>query len=658
MSEHLALFIDFENIAIWAGEKFFDFDLTRLLEYLRSRGRVVVKRAYADWGRFNKYQEEMLTNSIDLIQIYSVRGSKNRADIRLSVDAFETTITHPEIDTIVVVSGDSDFGILVTRLREYGRYVLGIGPRDISHTLLVKSCDEFVYLETIFSAPQPALTVSSPDQADARQLLVRALAAFGQRGELPVLAAKLKHTMLSIDPTFNEANFGYAQFKSWLESNQDIVRLHFKDLQLHVTPVDFGAPSNGQVASPVETEPAPRLAAAAPPAQVQPEPWAHYQRLYNKLIGSPMSFRRDVLRDIYRELSEHPGQHTPDELLDLLRQRYSDEGLVRSRASLQKIYQMGFRQRAYEFVGKVSMHTRICLVEDIHSEAGFIRRAESGFVYAILNNGLELDRLEIAAVLLEDSEQVEYVESLLQDLEQRGLVERLGEDYHLPGSSTIPFRNAPYLEDIFREIEAVEVPLGTPVGVEAAHAVARTALVQHSQDFEASVKSYLVACRIMLDAFVDKEYNASLEDLRWFIASYASAKAGELSQVEHDYRAARNYYLAFFSLVQEDDPLWDRMRGLINPMLSYYWLNLYREEGLIYEPLKSPASIAVQLATSENEQLRQMWVDSTQELAAINPGLLRRIAAQIDLLTGVPESEQVALQIERMLEATAPMELT
>jgi uncharacterized protein (TIGR00288 family) len=649
VSEQLALFIDFENIAIWAGEKFFDFDLTRLLEYLRSRGRVVVKRAYADWGRFNKYQEEMLNNSIDLIQIYSVRGSKNRADIRLSVDAFETTISHPEIDTVVVVSGDSDFGILVTRLREYGRYVLGIGPRDITHTLLVKSCDEFVFLETIFGVPQPGLAATSPDQAEARQLLVRALSAFGQRGELPVLAAKLKHTMLSIDPTFNEANFGYAQFKAWLEANQDVVNLNFKDLQLYVAPLDFGATPNRQ--------PAP-LPPVSRPVQAQPNLYALYQRLYTKLVGSPLNVRRDVLRDIYRELCEYPGLHTPDELLDLLRQRYSDEGLARSRASLQKIYQMGFRQRAYEFDGKVSMHTRIRLVDDIHSEAGFVSRAESGFVYAILNNGLRVDIGEIAGVLLEDCDQTDYVCSLLEDLEQRGLLEKAGEEYRLPGNSSIPFRNDSYLEVIFRDLEAIEIGPETPTGIEAAHNLARTALVQHSQDFEASVKSYLIACRLMLDAFMGNDPDATLEDLRWFIASYASAKAGELSQVEHDYRSARNYYLAFFCLVQEDNPLWDRMRGLINPMLSYYWLNLYREEGLIYEPLKSPASIAVQLATSENEKLRQKWLESTQALAGINPGLLRRIAAQIDLLTGVPDSEQVSDQIENLLEVSAPMEIS
>jgi hypothetical protein len=319
---------------------------------------------------------------------------------------------------------------------------------------------------------------------------------------------------------------------------------------------------------------------------------------------------------------------------------------------------MGFRQRAYDFDGKVSMHTHIRLVNDILSEAGFISRAESSFVFAIINNGFEIDLAEIAGVLVEDSEQTEYIRSLLEDLEQRKLIERSGDDYRLPGSSAVPYRNDPYLDGIFRDIEAVEVTPGSPAGVEAAQSVARTALLQHSQDFEASVRSYLVACRIMLDAYIGKEPSASLEDLRWFLASYASAKAGELSQVEHDYMAARQYYLGFFALVQEDDPLWERMRGLINPMLSYYWLNLYREEGLLYEPLKSPASIAVQLATSQNEKLRQKWLESTQVLASINPGLLRRIAAQIELLTGIPESEQVAAQIESLLEVSAPMSLS
>ncbi|MEK7311569.1 MAG: NYN domain-containing protein, partial [Chloroflexota bacterium] len=242
MADQLAVFIDFENVAIWAEQEFFDFELTPLIEYLQSRGPVVIKRAYGDWSRFNRYRDELMNNSIDLIQIYSVRAGKNRADIRMAMDALETAMTRPQITTFVIVSGDSDFGPLVTKLREYGRYTLGIGPRDIAHRLLIKSCDEFVYLETALGETNGVAERMGTDQESARNLLLKAVQAHGQRGEVPVLAAKLKQTMLLMDPTFNEANFGYDQFKSWLDDQREVVNLPVKEMQLYVAPKDFAVP--------------------------------------------------------------------------------------------------------------------------------------------------------------------------------------------------------------------------------------------------------------------------------------------------------------------------------------------------------------------------------------------------------------------------------
>ena len=219
-NNQLAVFIDFENIALWAEREFFDFEVTPLMESLQSRGPAVVKRAYGDWSRFARYRDDLMNNSIDLIQIYSVRGGKNRADIRMAVDAFEIAMTRPQIQTFVIISGDSDFGPLVSKLREYGRYTLGIGPRSITHHLLVKTCDEFVYLETALGEPGEADEQTNIDREQASSLLVKAVQAHGQRGEVPVLATRLKQTMLLIDPAFNEANFGYSQFKAWLEDNR------------------------------------------------------------------------------------------------------------------------------------------------------------------------------------------------------------------------------------------------------------------------------------------------------------------------------------------------------------------------------------------------------------------------------------------------------
>ena len=179
-------------------------------------------------------------------------------------------------------------------------------------------------------------------------------------------------------------------------------------------------------------------------------------------------------------------------------------------------------------------------------------------------------------------------------------------------------------------------------------------MVQRSQDFAASARSYLLACRAQWDAVEAGDVDATLEDLRWYMASYASVKAGELSQIHRDYGHSRPYYLAFFSLVQEDDPLWTRMRGLINPMLSYYWVNAWRELGLNAgnpnTTATSPAEIAVRAATNEDSELTKLWFAMTSGLADVNPGLVRRVANQIRLnRADSPETHQVADTLEQML---------
>ena len=116
MANQIAVFIDFENVALWAEQEFIDFELTPLMTFLQTRGPVVMKRVYGDWSRFSRYREDLMNNAVDLIQIYSIRAGKNRADIRLALDALETAITRDQITTFAIVSGDSDFGPLVQKL--------------------------------------------------------------------------------------------------------------------------------------------------------------------------------------------------------------------------------------------------------------------------------------------------------------------------------------------------------------------------------------------------------------------------------------------------------------------------------------------------------------------------------------------------------------
>jgi uncharacterized LabA/DUF88 family protein len=657
MSEQYAVFIDFENVALWAEREFFDFELTPLMEYLQSRGPAVVKRAYGDWSRFSRYRDELMNHSIDLIQIYSVRAGKNRADIRMAIDAMEIALHRPQISNFVIVSGDSDFGPLVAKLREYGHYTLGIGPRSVTHHLLVKSCDEFVYLETVMGETSNVEEQTTMERDMARGLLTKAIQAHGQRGEIPVLATRLKQTMLLMDPAFNEANFGYAQFKAWLEDSRDLVKLFVRDLQLFAAPSDYTLPSDVEV---IGGEPAPEEMGVAIPPTLNLE--AHYKQIFTrlKLTSVDLATRRDVLRDIYRELCERPGAQTTDELLESLRERYEDQGMVRSKTTLREILQMAFRQRAFDYNNQpISLYTPVFLAGGIDSEAEFVSRAESDFVYAVVRAGLNIDVAELANILLNDRNQSDYVQCLLDDLKARGLIGFRKGRYLLSGQGAIPFKEDEALKVLIRDIEQVNPVNGIAVSYDTARNLAKKAMLQRSQDFAASASTYLLACRVQWDAVEKGEPGATLEDLRWYMASYASAVAGKLSQVNRDYAGARPYYLAFFALVQEEDPLWSRMRGLINPMLTYYWANAGRELDLNISSWNlsgsSPAQIAVNAANHSSPELRRLWERITIELAKVNPGLLRRIANQIALnRTDWPENARIAQKIDNILASFTP----
>jgi len=673
MSQQIALFIDFENIAIWAEQEFFDFELSQLMEYLQSRGPVVIKRAYADWTRFRTYRDDMLNHSIDLIQLYSVRSSKNRGDIRLVLDAFETCMTRPQISTFTIVTGDSDFGPLAAKLREYGRYVIGIGPRAITHQLLVRSCDEFVYLETLIGEEPEEVDIYPQEREETRNLLRKSLAVYGQRGELPVLASRLKQTMLLIDPTFNEAKLGYNQFRDLLEANGDLCKIYFKDLQIYVAPADFKTPEHfGEVteppaangsknpvptSSPAETEADKKVnnggTARKTAEKVDPDRLLQqYRQVYQKTLPLDMPTRRDILRDIYRELIQHPGELTVDGLIGELQKRYETQGLERSRTMLLKVWQMGFKQWAYRYKGTVSFNTPVTLNEDIPSEGSFITRVESGFAFAVVRAGYKVSLPEMAEVFYGSRAAVDEVQELLDNLEERNQIVRVGKEYRLPAKGAIPFLDDPNLKVILEDIENAQVPDTLNRDPETANRFSERGKTERSHSFSTAAQNYLIACYLQRKAVEKRLPDANLNDLRFYLISYASVKAGELSQTQHNYAGARPYYLAFFSLAQEDDPIWNRVRGLINPMLYYYWMNLARELGITPpKQITTPAEAAVFMAMNHNPVCRERWLAVTGDLAKINPDLLRRFANQLRLnQEEMPESAQTADQIMSLLE--------
>ena len=147
----LAVFCDFENIALGVREaKYAQFDLNRVLERLLLKGSIVVKKAYCDWERFKEFKAAMHAAAFELIEIPHLRQSgKNSADIRMVVDALDLCYTKQHVDTFVIVSGDSDFSPLVSKLRENAKTVIGVGVKNSSSDLLIANCDEFIYYDDL-----------------------------------------------------------------------------------------------------------------------------------------------------------------------------------------------------------------------------------------------------------------------------------------------------------------------------------------------------------------------------------------------------------------------------------------------------------------------------------------------------------------------------
>src|SRR5881275_1868729 len=158
----LAVFIDFENLALGFQGRRDRFDISRVLERVVEKGKVVAKKAYADWNRFSNHTGSLHEAAIELIEIPKrSQTGKNSADIRLCVDAMDMAYSKEHIDTFVIVSGDSDFSPLVSKLKENGKHVIGLGAQDSTSELLRDNCDEFIYYEDLGQAPPMPATVGA-----------------------------------------------------------------------------------------------------------------------------------------------------------------------------------------------------------------------------------------------------------------------------------------------------------------------------------------------------------------------------------------------------------------------------------------------------------------------------------------------------------------
>jgi len=221
--EHtLAVFIDFENLALgFKGKRDRRFEIQKVLERLVEKGKLIVKKAYADWADYAEYKRPLHEAAIELIEIPKrAMTGKNSADIRLCVDALDLCYSKEHIDTFVIVSGDSDFSPLVSKLKENGKRVIGLGIKESSSNLLVDNCDEFIYYEDLerpLGIP-PKIEQDLPEKKkEAFQLLVDSVVALVRENKEVLWSSMVKETMKRKKPSFNESYHGYRTFSDLLE---------------------------------------------------------------------------------------------------------------------------------------------------------------------------------------------------------------------------------------------------------------------------------------------------------------------------------------------------------------------------------------------------------------------------------------------------------
>src|ERR1051325_117998 len=227
----MAVFLDLENIALGALDAHYPrFDIQKVLERLLLKGHIVVKKAYCDFDRYKAFKRDLHEAAFELIEIPHVRQSgKNSADIRMVVDALDLCYTKSHVDTFVIISGDSDFSPLVSKLRENAKTVIGVGVKKSTSDLLISNCDEFIYYDDLVRADEQKRRAakkrreSAPAGEDKKQeafeLMLETLNALvAERGEDErIWGSMVKQALKRRKPGFNESYYGFRSFSDLLE---------------------------------------------------------------------------------------------------------------------------------------------------------------------------------------------------------------------------------------------------------------------------------------------------------------------------------------------------------------------------------------------------------------------------------------------------------
>jgi len=393
---NIAVFIDFDNIEIGVKTTLgHQFDVGTILDAIKERGEVVTKIAYADWTRAGEYSRSLTQHAIRLVQRnLTPGGDKNGADINLALDALEMAFTHPHINAYVIVGGDSDFLSLVEKLKQYDKKVFVVGGRAFTSIILQRNCHEFIAYENLTGARRmpavkggrPAPVPSSAPIAQAFPIVRRALKILADR-EVSPQTGLLKSTLLQLDSTFSERNYGASSFLDFVEklSQSGLVTLKHSGRSVMVE-LNEAFPEGEQAESrepiafrPTLDEPA---AAAEPPVAATDTPAEGVARAARILASTTNARWPMYLRNVKQILRQHRGDGAPGQ---------SDAG--------------GFDERRYGFGGLMDL-LRACQKE------GYVRIERDRRGGLRIFQGAALQRAGLPQVDVGGEEQAEIVEAI------------------------------------------------------------------------------------------------------------------------------------------------------------------------------------------------------------------------------------------------------
>lgn len=634
-------------MAICAREERIEFSIDPIMEMLRARGRPVLVRAYGDWGAYPQYPRDLRTHAVDLVQLYRYGvQQKNRADIALAVHAMDALYRLPHIEVFVIVAGDSDYAPLASMLREMGRRVLGVGIRGSTSPLLVASCDEFLYYDTLIARAALAL-----EPLDVLDLVDKALRALQQLGETTVTADRLRQVMLGLDPSFVASPFiqQHGSFDAFLQAYPERVRSHTEDgVYLYSLSLAIGAMATAATVAPPPNG-APDVAGPEPARTARGPLHARYRQTLQShgwMLFNPEE-RRTALKALYGALRSEPSGRPMSHLVDTVASRYELMGMSVTRHGVEEAARAAWLSGLLWPVGDAA-HVRdpATLADEINEET-FVSACEGVYLHRLREAIGQVDAEAAAQALFGDARRKAEAAALLERIEQSPQLASL------PHPSLRAIVGDRAYERLGARIEETPPP-GTTVSAEESRLLFEKGQEQRSRDFVAGARTLLLASRLQWHALRRGDFRANVDDLRWYVASALSAEAGARYS-GREYEAAIPYYLAYFGMLRRADRLWEDVSRLTIHMLSYYTILATRLEGE-RDPASpnagQPGYLVAMVATHENDRVIWRWQQLASALAAASPSVAEELVRRIEDSSADPDTIRRTVDWMRELAST------